>query len=217
MTRCVILANGKMENYAWYRSLLLPDDIILCADGGALHARKLNIIPRGVIGDMDSIAPELLEEFASRGTEIRRYSPVKDEIDSLLALEWAFEYEPVEILLLGGIGSRLDHTIASIHLLLRGAKRGVKVRLLDEIQEVFLVTPELPALCSLEEGTLCSLLPHGEQASGITTENLKYILRSNVMEAGNPVGISNVVIGKPVKITVETGILIAFMLFQPVP
>ena len=55
MRKIVIIANGSMNNAAFHKEVLDDADIIICADGGANHAERLEIIPDYVIVDMDSI------------------------------------------------------------------------------------------------------------------------------------------------------------------
>lgn len=211
MKRCVILANGEMEDYEWYTSMLMPDDIVLCADGGADHAHKLGLLPRGIAGDLDSISPVVLEKYRTMGVEIRRYPSSKDEVDSLIALEWAFEFNPAEILLLGCTGKRLDHTVANIHILLAGIPKRVKIRLMNEGQEIFLVAPSLPAIAEVKQGSKVSLIPLGGNAHGIKTENLRYTPPGGRLDLDKPIGVSNVAVASPFKVSVASGILIVFI------
>ncbi len=211
MKRCIVLGNGEVEDYSWHKSVLREEDIILCADGGANHAFRLQVVARGIAGDLDSINPEVLEEFRRLGVEIREYSPVKDEVDTQIALDWALEFDPDEVLLLGCSGSRLDHTFGSLHLLLRGAARGVRVRLVNEQQDVLLVAPELPADILTTAGTVISLLPLCERACGVETENLMYEVPGGVLEAGRTIGISNVATSGRVKVKTSSGSLLVFI------
>jgi thiamine pyrophosphokinase len=38
-------------------------DLIICADGGANYAHEMGLIPAYIVGDMDSIRPEVKEFF----------------------------------------------------------------------------------------------------------------------------------------------------------
>jgi thiamine pyrophosphokinase len=211
MKRCIVIGNGIIEDYSWHKSLLGDEDIILCADGGADHAFRLGLLPRGIAGDLDSVDPEILQKFREQGVEIRKHSPVKDEVDTQITLDWAFEFAPPEVLLLGCTGKRLDHTLANIHLLLRGATRGVRVRLVNEKQDVSLVTPNLPVELNVSAGTVISLLPLSERACGVEVHNMEYAVPGGVLEAGETIGISNVAIGCPIRIKIASGSLLVFV------
>ena len=190
--------------------LFKDEDIILCADGGADHAFRLGVVPTGIAGDLDSVNPEILLQFQEQGVEIRKYSPVKDEADTQITLNWAFEFGPSEVLLLGCTGKRLDHTLANIHMLLRGAIRGVRVILVNEDQDVLLVTPNLPAELNLSAGTVVSLLPLSEYARGVGVDNVEYTV-PEVLKAGDTIGISNIAVGGPIKIKTSSGSLLVFI------
>lgn len=211
MRRCVVLGHGEISDYDWHAACLREDDIIICADGGTEHAARLGVVPRGIAGDLDSVSPEVLAKLRALGVEVRQYPSAKDYIDSHLALAWALEFEPDEVLLLGCAGSRLDHTVCNLHLLLFGAERGIRVKLTDERQEVLLVTPELPAEIIAEAGALVSLLPLGERVSGIETENLAYKMPEGALQAGRSIGISNVATGGPVRVRIGAGNLLVFV------
>jgi thiamine pyrophosphokinase len=209
--RCIIIGNGTLVNDRWFHTLRHKDDIILCADGGANHAYRLGLLPRGIAGDLDSVHPDVLAHFRSRAVEIRQFPAAKDQVDTELALDWALEYDPPEILLAACSGDRLDHTFASLHLLLRGAGRDVRVRLVSETQDVFLVTPGLPLRLDVAEGTVISLLPLGDSASGVETENLAYTVAGGVLSAGSTLGVSNVAVASPVSVITTAGNLLVFV------
>jgi thiamine pyrophosphokinase len=55
MKACIIL-NGEVRDYEFLKSNFQNNkyDFIICADGGAKHLYKINIIPDYIIGDLDS-------------------------------------------------------------------------------------------------------------------------------------------------------------------
>ena len=66
MNRVVIFANGVVQHSAQddaaLHALLDADDVICCADGGVAHALAMGLKPQVLIGDHDSIAPEVLAQ-----------------------------------------------------------------------------------------------------------------------------------------------------------
>ncbi|MGI6468137.1 MAG: hypothetical protein ACOX0Q_03810 [Syntrophomonadaceae bacterium] len=44
--------------------MIKGSDLIICADGGANYAHEMGLIPAYIVGDMDSIRPEVKEFFA---------------------------------------------------------------------------------------------------------------------------------------------------------
>ena len=73
MHRIIIFANGELPDLEKARLLLHPDDYIICADGGTRHALTLGLTPNLVIGDMDSIERNKLQELQKVGVAIELF------------------------------------------------------------------------------------------------------------------------------------------------
>ena len=79
MSRIIIFANGDLPNLEKARTLLRPDDFILCADGGTRHALTLGLTPNGIVGDLDSL-PANFQKSTFDG-EILLYPKDKNETE----------------------------------------------------------------------------------------------------------------------------------------
>ncbi|MFO3796054.1 MAG: thiamine diphosphokinase, partial [Anaerolineales bacterium] len=62
--RVIIFANGSLPAPERARALLQEGDILIGADGGTRHLLALGLSPHAVIGDFDSLSPELLRFLA---------------------------------------------------------------------------------------------------------------------------------------------------------
>ena len=100
----VLLKNINIE--------LLEGDIVIAADSGFETAKKLKLLVDVIVGDMDSIKVEL-----PRGIETVKLPAEKDVTDTEAAVEIALERGAESICIVGGIGTRVDHTLASIGIL----------------------------------------------------------------------------------------------------
>ena len=92
------------------------DDIIIAADSGYKNAQALGLPVDVLIGDMDSL------KHCPSGTpdmEVIRLPEEKDVTDTQAAVEIAIDRGAEGIYIIGGIGSRLDHTLSSIAVLER--------------------------------------------------------------------------------------------------
>ncbi|MBN1615436.1 MAG: thiamine diphosphokinase, partial [Deltaproteobacteria bacterium] len=167
-----------------------------------------------VVGDMDSLDPELLKRFEGKGSRIIRHSKHKDETDTQLALEYALDLHPDEVHVFGALGGRLDHTLANLSLLALGIERGIPVKIIDEWCEVFLV--KASAQIEGEPGQTVSLFPFTGSASGIDLTGFEYPLADAVMETGRPFGISNRLVGSKGTIKITSGILLVVHYKRPV-
>ncbi|MDI3534874.1 MAG: thiamine pyrophosphokinae [Thermosediminibacterales bacterium] len=207
--RVVIFSNGQVENYEFYKNILGQDDYIICADGGLRHAVELDIIPDLIVGDLDSAKPEQVEEMAAKGVTVLRYPSKKDKTDTHIAVDLAVEKGAQEILLIGAMGDRFDHTLANLFLLSSVAEKGIKVRMLNEKNDVYIITDKVSL--NGKKGDLVSLLALTPEVTGVTTKGLYYPLEKASLTIGFPVGISNVFVEEKVEINVEKGLLLVIM------
>ena len=97
MARIVIFANGVLTQPDLLQTKLKPDDRIFCADGGTRHALALGLTPETIIGDLDSLEPELVAELETAGVTIQRHPADKDQTDLELALELAVAERDAEL------------------------------------------------------------------------------------------------------------------------
>ena len=111
-----------------------PQDIIITADAGWKTARALGFFPALALGDFDT-AP------APEGPDVLRLPAEKDDTDTFFAARRALETGCGEVLILGGIGGRLDHTLANICTLLFLEQHGVCAWLRSETAAVRVLLP----------------------------------------------------------------------------
>ncbi|CFX84538.1 Thiamin pyrophosphokinase [Syntrophomonas zehnderi OL-4] len=210
--RFIVMANGKYGDLSFYNQYLTGQETILCADGGANHAYKMGVVPQIIIGDMDSIFPEVKEYFVKRKVTFKKFPRRKDFTDTQLVLTKAAEMGASEIILLGTLGRRLDHTLSNLYGGIEMAQRGIKISHLSPRLAVYLVSKELEIIG--QAGDLVSVLSLTEQAHGVTVQGFDYPLDQVVLEQKVPYAISNVLSGNRGMISVDEGILAVFHYFQ---
>ena len=71
--------------------------------------------------------------------EIKRFKPEKDFTDLELAIKTAVESEFTELEIIGGMGGRLDHTVANLQLLFHYDMYFEKLVMLDGMNECFIL------------------------------------------------------------------------------
>jgi len=202
MMKTAIIANGVVTDKKFHKEILDKADIVICADGGANHADDMGIVPDYIIGDMDSVKPELLTKFRQLGKEIIEDTD-QDKTDTELALELAQKLGSSEIQLLGALGLRLDHTMANIFYLIRFPH----AKILDEKHEIFLV--EDLAKLKGETEDIVSVIPLTD------VKNLKYKgLKWNVDRATELgwLGICNELVEENAEIRVKSGKVVVMRL-----
>jgi thiamine pyrophosphokinase len=203
----VIFANGLIADYSLLTPYLDEDDYVVAADGGASYCAALGITPHLIIGDLDSIAPQLLERFSAQGSRVERFPPAKDQTDLELALEHAVSLGAGEVLLFGVTGGRLDQTLANL-LILAQRPWGARVRVVDGAQVAELLSGPGEIVLGGTPGSLVSVIPISSVVQGVTYHGLRYPLRNAVLSLGSTRGVSNVIARQPATIEISAGLLL---------
>ncbi len=195
--RAIILGGGKIDNVDFYRSFISDDDYIICADSGYDSALKLGITPNILIGDMDSLQSKVTD------TKTVQYPARKDMTDGQLAVEYAVGNDFEEIIMIGFIGSRMDHTLTNISFLDKINSENKYGVIIDEHNEMYLTTDTIEL--SGKKGDIVSVIPVSELVRGVTTYNLEYPLDNENLYYNDSRGVSNVMCGDMCRITVKSG------------
>ena len=136
--RAIIISNGNF-NIKTLEKIRNSSDMIICADGGANYLYESDILPDMIVGDLDSVREDALLYYKKSDVLFHQFPSKKDNTDTELAVDFAVDAGACEIVLLGSTGSRLDHTLANIMLLLKLFKKGIKAKVIDENNEIYIV------------------------------------------------------------------------------
>ena len=109
----VIVADGVFPQHEIPLGYLRGDNVIVCCDGSVETLVNAGIQPAAIVGDMDSISPELKDRFADR----IYIDENQDTNDLTKAVTWCSEMGYNDIIIVGATGKREDHTIGNISLL----------------------------------------------------------------------------------------------------
>jgi thiamine pyrophosphokinase len=204
--KAVLVCNGSISDYDSIKKYINPSDYIISVDGGAGHLRILGITPNILIGDFDSANSEDLKFFINQGIEAHKFQIEKDMTDSELAIEKALELGADELLFIGAIGSRIDHSFANVFLLKKLLDIGVKASIVDENNQIYMFNTTFTL--QKQYGYKLSLIPISEKVTGVSTKGLKYKLNDATMNFGTSWGVSNEFIEDYVTVTISEGILL---------
>ena len=204
--KAVLFAGAAITDYSFCEKYLQNADWIICCDGGMHHAKALGITPDYIVGDFDSVRPEVLEEYRNMGISIRQFPTHKNETDMQLGMLLALELGATELVLIGGIGDRFDHTLANAHLQLYLLKKGIRGILVNEKNCVELIDKEVTLYG--KAGDLVSTIPLSMQVEGVTLEGLEYPLVDYDLALDDKlVAVSNVMTGTEAKVKIRKGYL----------
>ena len=201
MSRCVVLCAAPVSNDACLAQEILPDDYLICVDGGMKHAQRIGCKPQLWVGDFDS-AP-----FEQKGIETLRHPPEKDDTDTMLAVMEGIQRGFREFLLLAATGGRMDHTIANLMVLDYLKTQGLSGTIKDEKNTLFMIRNEAVTLLR-KSGWKFSVFPWGGDAEGIFIRNAVYNVENFVMHCSYPSGVSNEFADGPAEIGVAKGTLL---------
>jgi len=211
--RCLILLNGRAaegmtgEEREFYRELAENSDMIICADGGLNAADDFGIEPDIVIGDMDSVRPELLEETEEK--KIIRHPMEKDLTDGRLAVQEAVRRGCGEVIISLAVSEETDHTLANIQML-ASLPEGVKGCILERNLRIEMIKGAGILHIEGHRGDRVSLLPLSELVEGINLNGLKYGMKEGRFSIGGMNGISNEMVEEEAEVRIKKGMLAVF-------
>lgn len=180
--------------------------LVVAADGGAEHALRMGLPVHLVVGDMDSLSPDVRARLAAAGTEFRTHHPDKNETDTELALREVMERGCDQVVVLCALGGRLDHALANLFLL---ALPGLEERTLVASGDTEVRLVRKRSRFRGAAGDLLSLLPLGADALGVSTDGLAYPLSNEKLPSGYARGVSNVFTGEQAQVSLQRGLLLA--------
>ncbi len=197
MSRCVVFGAGEMPS----KINILPDDFIICADGGIEIAKRFGITNFIAIGDFDSYSGEVLSDYKVLPSE-------KDDTDLIAAINIGIERGFKEFVLYGCLGGRLDHTIANIQTLGFLNERNASGVLISDYCKVILLDNAEVVVYNDNNYRYISVFAFGGVASGVTIKGLKYEAENIDFSDSYPLGVSNEFLETSGKISVSSGKLL---------
>ena len=202
MKKCIILANGKPPQKSAISYLQkIGYNYLVCADGGANSARKMNLIPDLIVGDLDSISPSTKKIF-SRKSEIIQLKRQNDtDVEKCIKTAKSRGYS--EAILCGVTGDRLDHTFCNLGIVLKFYEV-MKLKIVAENSVLF------PYKGNVELNTIPgeTISIYGlDSKTKITSYGLKYKLNNISLPFGEKESTSNVALSNNIKLDIKGGII----------
>ena len=178
-----------------------PGDYVLAADGGYRVLREAGFACDALIGDFDSLpAPD------AEAPDIARFPVEKDDTDTILCVNRALALGYDDLLLIGGVGGRLDHTLANVQTLAYAVEKHARIALSDgNIWMTALRDGEIEI--PRRAGKL-SVFALSESARGVTIEGAHYPLQDGTLTNGYPLGVSNSFEADVARVSVRDGLLL---------
>ncbi len=198
MKRCVIFCAADFDGLL---CPIDPSDLVIAADGGLTHTQLLGIEPDVILGDFDSLGyiPD----------DSRVFPVEKDDTDAMLAVRHGLAQGCDTFWLYGAMdGPRLDHTIANFQTLAFLSTHGAAGVMIGKDYICTVLSHQTISFSENASGIL-SLFCLGADATGVSIDGLQYPLTNATLSASFPLGVSNHFLGRPARISVEQGLVLA--------
>ena len=143
MQRCILIGAGdcnvqKIETK--------PEDLVIAVDGGYDTCRKYDIVPDLIVGDFDSAQesdmPQIAEIAKNAPDHVVVLPTEKDDTDMLAAIRIGLLEGCQEFRIYGGMGGRLEHTLANLQCLIYLKQCSAVGYLMDDKTTVFVMQNE---------------------------------------------------------------------------
>lgn len=211
MKKAVIFLNGDRTDISAVKQYIDDKTLIIGVDGGTNHILKLGLKPNVVIGDFDSFEEPknvTARERSDRGNlvEYIRYPRDKDFTDGELAIEYAIKKGCKEITVFGLLGSRVDHVLGNILLLLKKEYAETSIKIIEGNQEIYIIRND--AVIHGKKGDTISFMPIDGVVQSTKTSGLKYPLENYQLSIQGNRGISNLLTKDTAAITLKKVVLL---------
>lgn len=200
-----------MKAFIYTGGLIFPEnitekakagDLRIAADGGFNNAKRLGVHVDILLGDLDSLGNVSVGEE----TEVIRVPAEKDFTDTQFAVETAIGRGADEIVIIGGLSGRLDHTLSNLSILEDLWTRRVHAVITDGNNRVRFIN-STSTLIARSAYKYVSILLASEKAKGVSVEGCKYPLKNAKLERDLQYAVSNEITGNCALISVRKGSL----------
>lgn len=202
--KIVIITNGNKPSAQLAKDVCKQADVVYCCDGAAEFAKQAEIKIDILLGDMDSISVDTLKFFENSNIEIIKLPTEKDATDTQFAADLAAQKGANEIIFLGAVGSRIDHSLGNMHILERLFKIGISAKLIDDNNIIYIIGEGRNEILG-EKGKEVSILSVKGSVFINSTEGLYYPIKDRALFLEEPLGISNVFLSDKAYVDVKSG------------
>lgn len=207
MSRAIVISNGSVEDYNFLKEKIHNDDFVICADGAIRHLLKINITPDLWIGDFDScMYNDLCAKYPHlKSVQTKPLNPCKDETDTHICVQEAINRGYKDVLILGALGTRFDHSFANIFLLEWLFDKNINCSIENEKNIITLIDSNTTITKQKKYISLFSL--DNESKINYLT-GVKYPLNDFYLKRGLTIGVSNEILLNEANIDISKGKII---------
>lgn len=175
-------------------------DLVIAADSGWHNAVALGEHPELLVGDFDSIG---LKDPPA-GVELYRAPAEKDDTDTQLAVSLALSRGANDIVIIGGLSGRLDHTLSNLAILERLQSNRVHGVIADGRNRIRFLRND-GTLLARSGYRYFSLIAVDPVVKGVSIDGCKYPLKNAKITREHQFAVSNEITGNCALIEVRRG------------
>lgn len=204
-----LIVTGGNVNTEFLKKILEENkfETIIAVDKGLEALNKINVMPNYIIGDFDSVNKTTLNQYENKNIEITYLKPEKDFTDTHMAIKLAIEKRAKHITIIGATGTRMDHTLANIHVLNEALQNNVPTEIINENNIIMLINRKAKLIKNTNYKYV-SIIPLTTKITGVTLKGFKYNIENATINLGESIGVSNEQIEQEALIEIKEGIAI---------
>lgn len=207
--RAWVFAGGDFSETAFRHVVPRAEDYLVAVDRGLKYCLDTGLCPDLLLGDFDSVEPELLQRPDIIDLPRRVFPAEKDSSDLELALSVLCEMAFDEVYVVGVSGGRTDHMLINWQLVLQ-RPWPFALEYIDDTVRALVLHGAGEVSAEVEPATIVSLISL-KDASGVSTLGLQYVLRNASLIAGSSLGLSNIAANSSVKVVIESGVVLVMI------
>ena len=170
---------------------------IYCADGGANICYELNLIPKEIYGDLDSIENDVKEFYQEKNVNFIKFKVEKDYTDSELVLnEVQDKYDIVYCI--AGLGGSIDHELTNINLLAKYSN----LIFISEKEKIFKLNNDYEFNSMINRKV--SFVIFSDEVKGLSLQGFKYDIKNLDIKKGESRCISNIITENKAKLLIKS-------------
>jgi len=174
---------------------------IYCADGGANICYELNLIPKEIYGDLDSIKDEVKKFYQEKDIKFIKFQIEKNYTDSELVLnEIQNKYDIIYCI--AGLGGSIDHELTNINLL----DKYSNLIFISQKEKIFKIDSNYKFNNMIN--TKISFIIFSDEVKGLTLKGFKYNIENLGIKKGEARCISNVIVENEANLLIKSGSLL---------
>ena len=176
------------------------EDLVIAADSGWSNAVTLGEHPTVLLGDFDSLG----EKNIPKGVEVIRVPAEKDLTDTQLAVDLALSKGARDVVIIGGLSGRLDHTLSNLAILEHLEAMRVHCVITDGCNRVRFIRNN-STLIPRGAYRYLSLIAADPVVKGVEIDGVKYPLKNAKLRRTHQYAVSNEIVGNCAFIAVKKG------------